>query len=164
MGLNTAGLKDTAATTNIAIKTAYSLLDLKANKFEKRLKKFLREIIEVVLAEINEVNDKDYQMKDIYFDFERTVMTNEAENIQNAKTEAEKQQIEVNTILNVAANVGDEQTLKAICEVMDWDFEEIQAAVEEAQMNQGTAGAMATLEGVVIDEPKTEAGTTAIPE
>jgi hypothetical protein len=47
---------------------------------------------------------------------------------------------------------------------MDWDFEEIQAAVEEAQMNQGTAGAMATLEGVVIDEPKTEAGTTAIPE
>lgn len=39
MGLNTAGLKDTSATTNIAIKAAYSLLDLKANKVEKNIKK-----------------------------------------------------------------------------------------------------------------------------
>ena len=39
MGLNTAGLKDTSATTNIAIKAAYSLLDLKAKKIEKNPKK-----------------------------------------------------------------------------------------------------------------------------
>lgn len=163
MGLNTAGLKDTTATTNIAIKMAYTLLDLKANKYEKRLKKFLKEIIEVVLAEINEQHDKDYRINDIYFDFERSVMTNNAENIQNAKVEADTRMIEINTVLNVAANVGDEQTLKAICEVMEWDFEAIQAALEEAESN-GTAVAMAALEGVVIDEQTTETGARTIPE
>ncbi len=45
MGLNTSGLKDTNATTNIAIKAAYSLLDLKCSKLEIRLKQFLRKLL-----------------------------------------------------------------------------------------------------------------------
>ena len=47
MGLNTAGLKDTNATTNIAIKAAYSLLDLKCSKLEIRLKQFLKKILKI---------------------------------------------------------------------------------------------------------------------
>ena len=35
MGLNTFGLKDTTATTNMAIRAAYTLLELKASKLEK---------------------------------------------------------------------------------------------------------------------------------
>lgn len=56
MGLNTAGLKDTNATTNIAIKAAYSLLDLKCSKLEIRLKQFLKKILKVVIQEINDNN------------------------------------------------------------------------------------------------------------
>lgn len=164
MALNTSGLKDTAATTNIAIKTAYALLDMKANKLEKRLKKMLKEIIKVVLDEINSKNGTDYQMSDIYFDFTRYVMTNETENAQNEKTEAETQQIRVNTILNVAAQVGDEQTLKALCDVMDWDYDELKGQVEKLKAEQDTANAQATLEGVVTDEQTAEAGSGAIPE
>lgn len=156
LGLNTSGLKDTNATTNIAIKMAYTLLDLKANKMEKRLRKLLKQIIKVVLAEINTKNKTDYQMKDVYFEFERSVMTNETENIQNAKTEAETRQIKVNTILNVAANIGDEQTLKAICEVMDWKFDKIQSAVKKAQEENDLAGAKAALEGAVIEDDSDE--------
>ena len=152
MGLNTSGLKDTSATTNLAIKAAYALLDMKANKLEKRLRKLLLDIIKVVLAEINTANDTDFQLSDIYFDFTRETMANETENIANEKTRAEIKQIEVNTILNVAANVGDEQTLKAICEVMDWDFEELQGEIENLKEEQGTVAAKTALENVVPEE------------
>lgn len=150
-GLNTSGLKDTAATTNIAIKAAYSLLDMKANKATIRLKRFLKDPVKVVLDEINKTNGTGYTMNDVYFEFERSVMTNETENIANKKVEAEIKQLEINTILNVATNVDDEHTLKAICDVMEWNFEEIKTAVEKA--NEGNIdGARKTLEGVVIDE------------
>lgn len=161
-GLNTIGLKDTSATTNIAIKAAYSLLEMKADKMEKRLRKLLKQIIKIVLAEINQENGTDYQPSDIRFEFERFVMANETENIQNKRTEAETRQIEVNTILNVAANVGDEQTLKAICDIMEWDFDELQSQVEKLKEEQNTADARAMLEGVVTDEQTAETGSEAI--
>ena len=152
MGLNTAGLKDTSATTNLAIKAAYALLDMKANKLEKRLRKLLLEINKVVLAEINAENDTDFQPSDIYFDFTRSTMANESENIANEKTKAEIKQIEVNTILNVAANVGDEKTLKAICDVMDWNFDELEGELEKLKEEQNTKDAKTALGSVVPDD------------
>lgn len=53
MGLNMSGLRDTSATTNIAIKAMYSLLDLKCKRMERSIKRFLRKIVGVVLDEIN---------------------------------------------------------------------------------------------------------------
>lgn len=150
--------------TNVVIRSRYTLLDLKANKMEKRLRKVLKEIIKVVLAEINKENKTDYQISDIRFDFTRDIMTNETENIQNAKVEAETRQIEINTILNVAANVGDEQTLKAICEVLEWDFDELQGQIEKLKEEQNTANAKAVLEGVVTDEQTAEDSSGTIPE
>lgn len=155
MGLNTQGLKDTSATTNIAIKAAYSLLDLKANKLTKRLKKALKPIIKIVLDEINAEYETDFQMKDIEFNFTRTVMTNEQENVQNDLTRANTRQVEINTILNVAAQVGDEQTLKAICEEMDWDFEKLKGEVQKLQEAQSVIDAKNALEGAVIDDEET---------
>lgn len=151
-GLNTAGLKDTTATTNIAIKAAYALLDIKANKLTIRLQAFLKKIIKVVLDEINQEFKKGYTVKDVYFAFERTVMTNETENIANAKVEAETRQIEVNTIMNMAVQIGDEQVLKAICEVMDWDLDEIKQKLEEMKEADDLAAAQSALDGVKIDE------------
>lgn len=163
MGFNSSQVGD-GNVTNVVIRSRYTLLDLKANKMEKRVKQILKQILKPVLAEINEKNGTDYQMSDIRFEFTRDIMTNETENIQNAKTEAETRQIEVNTILNVAANVGDEQTLKALCEVLDWDYEELQGEVEKLKEEQSTADAKAVLEGVVTDEPQTEVGAGTIPE
>ena len=54
MGLNLSGLKDTTATTNLAIKAAYSLLDLRAKKMIDQIEMFLEEITVPVLTEINE--------------------------------------------------------------------------------------------------------------
>lgn len=125
MGLNTAGLKDTAATTNIAIKAAYSLLDLKCSKLEIRLKQFLRKIIKVVIAEINDQNGTDYQMKDVYIDFEHEIMSNAQENAQIKLTEAQAKQAEINTLLSLAAQLDNETLMQLICDQLDIDYEDI---------------------------------------
>ena len=109
----------------------------------------LDELLPVVLAEINAENGTDYQRSDIEYIFDRETMTNETEHLANEKTKAETKQMEVNTVLNVAANVGDEQTLKAICEVMDWDFEELKGQIELLQEEKATAAARSTLNQVI---------------
>ena len=134
-GLNTAGLKDTNATTNIAIKSAYSLLDLKCNKLEIRLKQFMRKLLKVVLAEINDMEGTDYQQKDVYFEFEREVPTNALENAQIELTEAQRKQTEITTLLNLAANIDDDTRLKLICEQLDVDYDEIKDKVPDPEEN-----------------------------
>jgi hypothetical protein len=118
----------------------------------------------VVLDEINANNGTDYQYTDVEIHFEHIVPTNEQENVQNAKTEAETEQIKVNTILNVAANIGDEAALQAICDILDMDFDDLKGQLEKLNEEQNTLNAQATLEGVVTDEQTAEAGSTAIPE
>lgn len=123
-GLNTSGLKDTAATTSIAIKSAYSLLDLKANKLEIKLKQFMRKLLKLVLKEINDENGTDYQQSDIYFDFERNIMTNEQEKANIELVEAQKQQVLITTLLNLAAQLGNELLMQQIFDVLDLDYDE----------------------------------------
>lgn len=151
MGFNPAQIGD-GNITNVVILSRYTLLDLKKSKMDKRLKKLLRDVIKIKLAEINTENGTDYQLSDIKIDLTPDIPTNETENIQNAKIKAETQQIRINTILNVATNVGDEQTLKAICDELDLDYEELKDQVEKMNESKSTANARATLEGVVTDE------------
>lgn len=155
MGLNTAGLKDTAATTSIAIKAAYSLLDMKAKKKEIRLKQFLRKIIKVVLQEINDVNKTDYQMSDVYFDFDHEIMSNAQENAAIEKTEAEKQQIEINTLLSLAGQFGDDLIIQWLCDALDVDYMDIKDKLPKPEEDD-LAGAQDLLNGVVTDEQGTE--------
>lgn len=148
MALNTAGLKDTNATTNLAIKSAYSLLDLRATKLEKRLKPFLRKIIKVVLDEINAENGTDYQQKDVYFDFEREIPTNAQENAQIELTEAQRKQTEITTILNLVGTIDDETKLQLICEQLDLNFNDLKDKVPKPE-DDPTAAAQAALGGIV---------------
>lgn len=125
MALNTAGLKDTNATTNLAIQTAYSLLDLKCSKLKNRLKQFMRKLLKVVLKEINDREGTDYQQKDVYFVFEKDIPTNAKENAEVELTQAQRKQTEITTLLNVAANLDNETLMQLICEQLDIDYNEI---------------------------------------
>ena len=153
MGFNSSNVGD-GNITNVVIRSRYTLLDLKANKMVKRLKALLKQILKVVLEEINQEHETDFQISQIKFDFPMDTMTNETENIANDKVKEEIKQLAINTILNVAANVGDEQTLKAICEVMEWDFEELKNAIKKIQEEQAMIEAKTALGQVVPeDEP-----------
>ena len=125
MALNTAGLKDTNATTNLAIQTAYSLLDLKCNKLKNRLKQFMRKLLKVVLKEINDREGTDYQQKNVYFVFEKNIPTNAKENAEVELTEAQRKQTEIGTLLNIASYLDNETLMKQICEQLDIDYNEI---------------------------------------
>lgn len=123
--LNTAGLKDTNATTNIAIKAAYSLLDLKCNKLEIRLTQFMRKLLKLVLAEINDEQKTDYKLSDVYFDFLREIPANAKENADVALVDAQRKQTEINTLLNLASKLDDETILQNICEILEINYEDI---------------------------------------
>ena len=125
MGLNTAGLKDTNATTNIAIKSAYSLLDLKCGKIQTNLKKFLRNILKVVIDEINEEFGKDFKTTDVYFRFDHEVMSNAQENAQIELTNAQRMQTVINVLLSLATQLDNVTLIQLICEQLDIDYEEI---------------------------------------
>lgn len=125
MALNTAGLKDTNATTNLAIQTAYSLLDLKCSKLKNRLKQFMRKLLKVVLKEINDREGTDYRQKDVYFVFEKDIPTNAKENAEVELTEAQRKQTEIGTLLNIASYLDNETLMQNICDVLDIDYNEI---------------------------------------
>lgn len=164
MGFNSSQVGD-GNITNVVIRSRYALLDMKANKMQDRLCAVLEEIIQIVLDEINRDNGTGFQRSDWYFDFNRDTITNETENIQNELIKAQTRQVEINTILNIAAQIGEEETLKAICEQMDFDYEEIKSKIPKPENPEAElAGAMATLEGVVTDEQAAEVGSGAIPE
>lgn len=151
-GLNTSGLKDTAATTNIAIKAAYSLLDLKATKFEIKLKQFMAKLVEIVLDEVNKREGTDFQQSQVYYEFEHKVMSNAQENAQIALTEAQEQQTRINTLLGLATYLDNETLMQNICEVLDIDYEEIKGKLpdpDDAANNLG--GAADILGGGVIE-------------
>lgn len=130
MGFNSAQIGD-GNVTNVVIRSRYALLDLKCNKLENRIKAFLKKLCKIVLQEINDLNETDYSLSDIYFDFRREIMTNATDNAAIEKTEAETQQIRLNTILNAAARLDDETVLRAVCDLFELDYDEVRDAVEK---------------------------------
>lgn len=158
MALNLHALKDTSATTNIAIKSAYSLLDLKAKKLKTRLKSFLRWEIGIVLAEINQEKGMDYQQKDVYFVFEPVLPTNAEENARIELTEAQKRQAEINTVLGLRDYIDDETLLELICEQLEIDYSDIKDKLPVAAEMPGTA--LAEAQNILNGIPTEEAGVS----
>lgn len=154
-GLNLSSLKDTSATTNIAIKSAYALLDMRCNKLEIRLKQFMRKLLKVVLAEINEMNGTDFQQKDVYFDFKREVISNALENAQIELTEAQKQQVAISTLLNLATQLDDETLMQLICDELDIDYEDIKGKLSKKEEDD-LYNVQNALNGAITDEHQTE--------
>ena len=124
MGLNSAQVGD-GNVTNVVIKSRYSLLDLKCNKFEIKLKQFLRRILEVMLKDINEKKGTDYRAEQVYFEFERNIITNASDNASIKLTEAQTKQVGVQTMLSLYQLLGDETVVRQVCDVLDLDYDDI---------------------------------------
>lgn len=153
MGFNSAQLGD-GNITNVVIKSRYALLDLKCNKLEKNLRKFLREMIQIVLDDLNKTNNTDYQQKDVYFDFKREVITNASDNANIKKIEADTKAVEINLILGLKGVIDDETVIKMICEQLDIDYDDVKNKLPINEV-QDSYGAMGVLNG----EQATETGS-----
>ena len=132
MGFNSAQLGD-GNITNVVIKSRYALLDLKCNKFEKQLRAFLNQLVQVALNEINERNETDYSLSDVYYKFEREVMTNARDNADIKKIEADTRTVEINTLLNLASVLDKETVIQGICEQLDIDYELIKDKLPKSE-------------------------------
>ena len=157
MGFNSAQVGD-GNITNIVIKSRYALLDLKCNKLEIKLKRFLRQLLKVVLDEINREFKSDYQSKDVKIVFEREVMTNAQDNAQIKLTDAQRKQVEINTILSLANTLDEETIVKMVCEQLDIDYEDIKARLP-AEPDAEAEAAQKLLEGAVIDDEQSAEGS-----
>ncbi len=156
MGFNAAQHGD-GNITNVVIKSRYALLDLKCNKLEIYLKQFMRKLLKLVLAEINAENDTSYQQKDVYFVFEREIISNESDNATIALTEAQKRQTEINTILGLQAVIGDDMTLQLIAEQLDIDLDKLKASRPKPE-DDPLYVARSAMQNIVPEEPNPPEG------
>ncbi|EOW1952466.1 phage portal protein [Enterococcus faecalis] len=123
--------------TNIVIKARYTLLNMKANKTEARLQAMLEWVNRLVIEDINRRYNKKYNPTDVKFTFTREVMVNETDIVNNEKTEAETRKIILESILQVAPRLDDDNVLRLICEQFDLDWEDVKEALEEAEYTKG---------------------------
>ena len=98
------------ALTNIGIRSRYTLLDIKANKTETRLRKVLNQMLELILENIRELTGYSFDITDIEVIFHRSAMTNETELAEQKLSEAQALLTKVNAIMN-ASMILDKQLL-----------------------------------------------------
>jgi hypothetical protein len=80
-------------------------------------------------------------------------MTNESENITNEKTKADTQSVRITTILNAAAEIGDEKTAELICDCLDIDYEDIKDSLgKDNGADDDLTAAKTALQGAAIDD------------
>ncbi len=150
MGFNSQKIGD-GNITNVVIKSRYALLDLKCNKLEIQLKSFLRKIAGAVLDDVNKKQGTAYNIDDVYFRFEREVITNALDNAQIELTEAQAKETRINALLSLTDRLDDETLMQQVCDALDIDYEEIKDRLpkrDDAALGD---------EGDLIDnEPETE--------
>ena len=123
---------------------------------------FLQELVEAVIAEINDREGKDYSLEDVYFDFTPEVMSNAQENAQIKLTEAQEQQVRITTLLNLAAKLDNETLMKNICELLDIDYEEIKSKLPDPSEAEGVVkAAQGALDNVPV-EPEAGEGNEEV--
>ena len=108
-------------------------------------------MIKIVLDDVNKRNKTDYSLKDVYFDFEREIITNASDNASIKKIEADTKASEINVLLGLKGVLDDETVLSMICESLDIDYNEIKGKLPTNEQAE-TMGVMAMLGGDNNDE------------
>lgn len=128
--------------TNVVIKSRYSLLDLKCNKIEVRLRAVIKDMLQLIVENINELHGKAYDAAEIEITMIRDVMANETDNAAIAKTEAETNQVLINNVMTAAPRLDDRTVLELLAGILEVDPDEVEKALEEqgyqADFNQAT--------------------------
>ncbi|WP_394204642.1 phage portal protein [Lactococcus chungangensis] len=111
--------------TNIVIKSRYSLLDLKCNKTEIRLRAFIKQLLDIIIQDINERYHKSFKRQQVEVVITRSTLINQTDNAETEKVEAETKGQLIQNLLDVAPYLDDESLLKKICAVQELDYDEV---------------------------------------
>lgn len=116
--------------TNIVIKSRYSLLDLKCNKIEPRLRAMLKWCLELILQDIHRKGEGNYSLDDVEINIERNMLFNENDTATKELTEAQTKQTLIAALVSAAPYLTDDEITKQICEYFELDYEEVLAQLE----------------------------------
>ncbi|KEH89561.1 portal protein [Clostridium novyi A str. 4540] len=133
MGFDSSQIGD-GNVTNVVIKSRYALLDLKCNKAEIRLRKLIRQLLKVIVENINKRFNKAYNYMDIDINIVRETMVNENDIANNEKIEAEKQGQLINNVLTAATRLDDDTVLKCLCDILELDYEDVKEKLEQQEI------------------------------
>lgn len=111
--------------TNVVIQSRYSLLDLKCNKAEVRLRKLIKSMLKIIIDDINERNSKNYSVNDVEIVITRDTTVNEKELVEQEKLKADTQQVLISNLVLAANRIDDETVLKRMCDILEIDYEEV---------------------------------------
>ena len=117
--------------TNIVIKSRYALLDLKCNKAETRLRKLVRQLLKVIVDDINSRHGTAYNYNDVEIKIVREAMVNENDIANNEKLKSETKKTIIDYILLSGQTISDDSKLKLICNVLELDYDEEKKKIEE---------------------------------
>lgn len=84
-GVNTKTDKFGNNPTGIALKFMYALLDLKADKTERKFKRAIRDFLWFIAGYLSYAEKKDYDYKSVQITFNKSMLINEAEKIKSAR-------------------------------------------------------------------------------
>ena len=92
-------------------------------------------------------------MKDVYFEFEREIMTNAADNAEIENKDAQTKQVMINTLLNLQGHIDDETIIQNICDILEIDYEEIKGKLPDPEETENEVkDDLSALDGVTPDE------------
>lgn len=119
--------------TNIILKSRYTLLDMKAGKLIWSLKKFLGSLLEVVLDEINAACGTAYEKADVEIRIEPVVPTDEKEDAEIRKLEAETDRERVGALLDAADILGEDILLEEFGRILKLDEDMVRRKAGQPQ-------------------------------
>lgn len=117
--------------TNIILKSRYTLLDMKAGKLIWSLKKFLGSLLEIVLEEINAKYGTMYERTDVEIRIEPVVPTDEKEDAEIRKLEAETVREKVGVLLDAADVLGEEILLQELGGILGLQEDTVKRKLEQ---------------------------------
>ncbi len=126
--------------TNVVLLSRYSLLDMKANKTETRLRSLLRWINGLVLNDINRKLGTAYVESDVEFIINRKLLVNASDQAQVDKLEADTTSVKIQTLADVAPFVDNETLVRAMCAELDLDYDEVAKAKDTEEYANNGAG------------------------
>lgn len=127
-----------AQLTNIGIKSMYSLLDMKCNKAEVKLKAILSHIVSLILANIAEIYNEKYEQHEVDIIIKRSQMTNNKELAEEEQIKASAHLTRVNAILASAMQLDAETVVKLLSDEFDLEADDlIKALHEQAALGLG---------------------------
>lgn len=109
--------------TNIILKSRYTLLDMKSRKLIWSIKEFLGVLLQIVIDEINIAYGTMYSVEDVTVGIDPVVPTDEKEDAEIRKLEAETIRERVGALLDAEAVIGTDVLLKELCNVLELDYD-----------------------------------------